>query len=64
MAHEKTDITVTVETDQAEWLAQQAVEFGLPDDSKALRILIDFAIQEIDANTIFSGEHERCRHCG
>ena len=44
MAHEKTDITVTVETDQADWLAQQAVEFGLPDDSKALRILIDFAI--------------------
>ena len=33
MAHEKTDITVTVETDQAEWLTQQAVEFGLPDDS-------------------------------
>lgn len=64
MAHDKTDITVTVETDQAEWLAQQAVEFGLPDDSKALRILIDFAIQEIDAETIFSSENERCRHCG
>tara|TARA_B100000686_G_scaffold50867_1_gene54665 strand:+ start:2153 stop:2347 length:195 start_codon:yes stop_codon:yes gene_type:complete len=64
MAHEKTDITVTVETDQADWLAQQAVEFGLPDDSKALRILIDFAIQEIDSGTIFSGENERCRHCG
>ena len=64
MAHEKTDITVTVETEQAEWLTQQAVEFGLPDDSKALRILIDFAIQEIDAKTIFSSENERCRHCG
>lgn len=64
MAHEKTDITVTVETDQAEWLTQQAVEFGLPDDSKALRILIDFAIQEIDAKAIFSSENERCRHCG
>jgi hypothetical protein len=64
MAHEKTDITVTVETDQAEWLAQQAMEFGLPDDSKALRILIDFAIQEIDAKTIFSSENESCRHCG
>ena len=64
MAHDKTDITVTVETDQAEWLAQQAVEFGLPDDSKALRILIDFAIQEIHSKTIFSSENERCRHCG
>ncbi len=64
MAHDKTDITVTVETDQAEWLAQQAVEFGLPDDSKALRILIDFATQEIDAKTKFSNENERFRHCG
>ncbi|MBS21541.1 MAG: hypothetical protein CL739_05545 [Chloroflexi bacterium] len=64
MAHEKTDITVTVETDQADWLAQQAVEFGLSDDSKALRILIDFAIQEIDSETIFSSANERCRHCG
>jgi len=64
MAHEKTDITVTVETDQADWLAQQAVEFGLSDDSKALRILIDFAIQEIDSEMIFSSANERCRHCG
>ena len=64
MAHEKTDITLTVEKDQAEWLAQHAVEFGLPDDSKAFRILVDFAIQEMDAKTIFSGENERCRHCG
>ena len=64
MAHEKTDFAATIETDQAEWFAEQTAEFGLPDDSKALRILIDYAMEELDAKLIFASENARCRHCG
>ncbi len=64
MAHEKTDLAATIETDQAEWLTEQTAEFGLPDDSKALRILIDYAMEELDAQLIFASENARCRHCG
>jgi hypothetical protein len=57
-------LTATIETDQAEWLAEQTAEFGLSDTSKALRVLIDYAIQEVDAQLIFANENARCRHCG
>ena len=55
---------MTIETDQAEWLAEQAVKFGLPDDSKALRVLINYALEEVDADLIFASENTRCRYCG
>ena len=64
MAHEKTDFAATIETAQAERLTDQTAEVGLPDDSKALRILIDFAMEELDAQLIFASENSRCRHCG
>ena len=64
MAHEKTNFAATIETDQAEWLAEQAVKFGLPDDSKALRVLITYALEEVDAELIFASENTRCRNCG
>ena len=64
MAHEKTDFAATIETDHAEWLTEQTAEIGLPDDSKALRILIDYAMDELDAQLIFASENSRCRHCG
>lgn len=47
--------------DQHEWLEKMAEEHGLPDASKTLRILIDYAIQDGDADEIFT--QIRCRHC-
>ena len=64
MAHDKIEHTFEVETEQREWLDKIADEYGLMDESKALRVLLDFAIQDGDADLIFADENMRCRYCG
>ena len=64
MAKNKTEISFEIEEDHAEWLAENTSEFGLDDESKAIRVLIDFAMEEMEAEDIFSPENMRCRHCG
>lgn len=56
-------ISVEVEGDQAAYLKRMADEFGLADESKALRALLDFAIVDGDAETIYNVRNMRCRHC-
>jgi hypothetical protein len=62
MAKTKEQVTFSIEKDQKEWLERMAVDHGLPDAAKALRILLDYAIQDGDETAIF--ETVRCRHCG
>ena len=61
-------ITISVEVEdedeQADWLTENSVEYGLSDQSKALRVLLDYAIQDVDAELIFSDDNSRCRFCG
>ena len=47
-----------------DWLTENSVEYGLSDQSKALRVLLDYAIQDVDAELIFSDDNSRCRFCG
>jgi hypothetical protein len=47
--------------DHVEWLREMAAKFDLPDEGKALRCVLDFAMTEADADAIF-GEI-RCNHC-
>ncbi len=61
MPKTKIDQTYTVEADQQQWLETMARQYDLPDASKALRILIDFAIQDGDEAAIF--ETIRCLRC-
>ena len=60
----KISISVEVEDEQADWLTENSVEYGLSDQSKALRVLLDYAIQDVDAELIFSDDNSRCRLCG
>ena len=46
-----------------EWLDSVTEEYGLPDESKALRILLDYAIEEGNKDEIFSDINMRCRYC-
>ena len=61
-ANAKVEVTYEVQEDQAAWLEEMATNYNLPDASKALRVLLDFAMQDGDEKVIF--ETIRCRHCG
>lgn len=51
-----------IESDQLEWLKSMAETYSLPDASKALRVVLDHAIQDADEEQIFMAM--RCRRCG
>jgi hypothetical protein len=36
-------------------------EYGLPDTDKALRIVLDYIVDEVEPSVIF--EEVRCNHC-
>ena len=63
MAKDKETISVDLKIDQLNWLADIVEKFELPDESKALRILLDYAIEEAEEEEIFDIENMRCRHC-
>ena len=60
---EKIEFDIKIENDQLEWVESKVAEFDLDDSSKAIRILLDYAILESNAEDIFSDENMRCRHC-
>ena len=63
MAHQKVEINVELESAHLDWITEMIGEFGFEDDSKVLRVLLDYAIQDVDADEIFSPENMRCLHC-
>lgn len=50
-----------IQADHKEWLESMVEEYNLTDASKALRILLDYALEDGDAGEIF--QTVRCRHC-
>ena len=64
MAMNKVDQSFEIEQEQLEWLGEVAKNYKLADEAKALRVLLDFAIQDGDSDLIFSAENMRCRFCG
>ena len=64
MPMNKVDQTFEIEQEQFDWLAETAEKYDLTDEAKALRVLLDFAIQDGDSDLIFSAENMRCRFCG
>jgi len=59
----KVSISAEIEEDHLEWLENITVKFDLPDTDKALRIILDFAMQDNDQDAIFAAENMRCLHC-
>lgn len=47
--------------EQQKWLAKMQEEFGLPNESKTLRVLIEFARAAADPDVIFNDI--RCTRC-
>ena len=63
MAKDKVEVMLQLERDQVDWLATIVSQYGFPDQSKAARVLLDFALQDGDEYEIFDPENMRCRHC-
>ena len=59
----KVSVSAEIEEDHLEWLENVTVKFDLPDTDKALRIILDFVMQDNDQNEIFAAENMRCLHC-
>jgi hypothetical protein len=51
-----------IEADQLEWLREMAKTYGLSDPSKALRVVLDYAMADADEEDVFMSI--RCRRCG
>lgn len=62
MAGAKMEMTFQVNADAGDMLARIVARYNLPDASKALRILLDFAATDGDWDEIFA--KPRCRRCG
>ena len=60
---DKVEVTIKIEVDQLDWLLEMVSTFDLEDDSKAVRVLLDYAIEDGDEEHIFSIENTRCRRC-
>lgn len=61
MAGEKETVSVEVQEDALIFLSEMAKKYEMPDRDKALRALLDYAMQDGDAEAIF-GEI-RCLRC-
>jgi hypothetical protein len=64
MPSDKVTHEFEIESEHREWLEEVADEYDFQDESKALRVLLDYAIQDADKEMVFSDENMRCRYCG
>lgn len=60
----KTPISIQIESNQLSWLENIAKEYELDDISKASRVLLDYAMLEVNKEDIFSPKNMRCNYCG
>lgn len=61
MSGTKVERPFEVNEDHVDWLKQMASKYDLPDESKALRVLIAYAMIDGDLDAIFS--EIRCQQC-
>lgn len=61
MAGEKNTEEFEINEDQLDWLEDMATKYELTDRDKALRIVLDHAMQEADEEPLFT--KIRCHHC-
>ena len=64
MAKDKIDVTLKLERNHLEWLNTIVDPYAFADESKAARVLFDYASQDADNELIFAAENARCQHCG
>lgn len=59
---DKVNVSLEIEREQREWLEAMTRKHGLPDESKALRVVLDHARTAGDEKVLF--ETVRCLGCG
>lgn len=62
MGGTKVEKSFPLNEDHVEWLQRMAEEYGLMDEGKALRVVLDYVMHEADPEAVFS--EIRCHHCG
>lgn len=63
MPKDKIDVNLKIEREQLQWIDSIADEYKLKDQSKVIRVLIDFTIKDADTDLVFSKENSRCMYC-
>ncbi len=63
MPKDKVEITFEIEKDHLDWITENASEFTSSDESKIMRILLDYAMEDVEPRDLFAPENMRCRHC-
>ncbi len=61
MGGTKIDHSFELNSDQVDWLKAMAEKHSLPDENKALRVLLDYAKVQADEEQVFT--EFRCLHC-
>lgn len=57
----KTEQKFELNNDQLDWLRDMSEKYALFDADKALRIVLDYVMEEADQSAVF--ENIRCNHC-
>ena len=52
MPKDKIDVNLKIEREQLQWIDSIADEYKLKDQSKVIRVLIDFAIKDADTDLV------------
>jgi hypothetical protein len=64
MAGTKVKVDWEVRDYHINFLKDMAEKYGIKDEAKAMRVLIDFALQDGDLEKIFDKKNMRCIACG
>jgi hypothetical protein len=64
MAGNKESFTLEVRDYHRSFLRDMMEKYGIKDEGKAMRVLLDFAVSDGDLDLIFSKKNMRCIACG
>ena len=64
MAGQKASFTFEMRDYQLSFLKDMVAQYKLPDEGKALRVLLDYAVSDADLETVFGKKNMRCIACG
>ncbi len=64
MAGTKVKIDWEVRDYHINFLQDMAKKYRIPDEGKAMRVLLDYALQDGDLDQIFDKKNMRCIACG
>lgn len=64
MAGNKESFTFEARDYQLSFLRDMMEKYGIKDEGKAMRVLLDYAVSDGDLDLIFSKKNMRCIACG